>query len=287
MSPDLVLPIVCGLAAGGAVGLFAWFGFQLFGRGWQSYEQRYVSGAEQTLDAMYLTIPREQILYLSLASMLLVLTVFSLAIGSLTAGLVLGVLAIPLPGLVIYLLKRRRDKLFQEQLVDALIGMGNALRAGFSLPLAFELLAREMPNPMGQEMRLLTQEMRVGITMEEALRSLHTRMPSEDLDLLITSILISHEVGGNLTEIFGNIADTIRERLRIQGKVAALTAQGKLQGFIVSLLPVGIAVALNIFNPELMRPMVEHWLGLLMIVGVIILELAGVYTIYRVTHIDV
>lgn len=283
---DLIVPIACSLAAGIAVALFAWFGFQLFGRGWQSYEERYVAGAEQTLDAMYLSISREAILYLSFVSMVLVLVIFSLAFGNLTAGLVLGLLAFPLPYVIIILLKRRRDKLFQEQLVDALIGMGNALRAGFSLPLAFELLAREMPNPMGQEMRLLVQEMRVGVSMEEALRSLHRRMPSEDLDLLITSILISQEVGGNLTEIFDNIGDTIRERLRIQGKVASLTAQGKLQGFIVAMLPIGIAVFLNIFNPELMRPMFQHWLGILMVVAVVLLEIAGGYTIWRVTKID-
>jgi len=282
-----IQPILSVLTAGGAVALFTWFGFQLFGRGWQSYEEKYVRGAERTLDAMYLTMPRQHILYLSLTSMLLVLVVAALAFGNLVLGLVLGLMAFPLPGIVIRLLKRRRDRLFHVQLVDALMGMGNALRAGFSLPLAFELMAREMPNPMGQEMRLLVQEMRVGVTLEEALRHLHDRMPSEDLDLLITSILISQEVGGNLTEIFDNIADTIRERHRIAGKIAALTAQGKLQGFVVALLPVAMALFLNIYNPELMRPMFETWLGVGMLVLIVVLETAGIYTIYRITRIEV
>jgi len=282
-----IQPILSVLAAGGAVALFTWFGFQLFGRGWQSYEEKYVRGAERTLDAMYLTMPRQHILYLSLTSMLLVLVVAALAFGNLVLGLVLGLMAFPLPGIVIRLLKRRRDRLFHVQLVDALMGMGNALRAGFSLPLAFELMAREMPNPMGQEMRLLVQEMRVGVTIEEALRHLHDRMPSEDLDLLITSILISQEVGGNLTEIFDNIADTIRERHRIEGKIASLTAQGKLQGFVVALLPVAMALFLNIYNPELMRPMFETWLGVGMLVLIVLLETAGIYTIYRITRIEV
>ena len=280
-------PLLAVLAVFGAVSLFAWFGFQLFGRGWQSYEEKYVRGAERSLDAMYLTMPRQHILYLSLTSMVLVLVAAALAFGNLLLGLLLGLMAFPLPGIVVWWLKRRRDRLFQVQLVDALIGMGNALRAGFSLPLAFELLAREMPNPMGQEMRLVVQEMRVGVTMEDALRHLHERMPSEDLDLLITSILVSREVGGNLTEIFDNIADTIRERHRIQGKIAALTAQGKLQGFVVALLPVGIAVFLNLFNPELMRPMFQTWLGGAMIAAVVALELTGIYWIYRITRIDV
>lgn len=278
--------IVCALAAFLSVAFFAWFGFHLFGRGWQSYEQKYVQGAERTLEAMYLTMPRQNLLYLSFLSMLLVLGVVSLAFGNLVLGMIAGIAAFPLPGIVIYLLKRHRDRLFHVQLIDALVGMGNALRAGFSLPLAFELLAREMPNPMGQEMRMVVQEMRIGVSLGEALRHLHQRMPSEELDLLITSILVSQEVGGSLAEVFDNIADTIRERHRIQGRVAALTAQGKLQGIVIAALPVGMALFLNVYNPELMRPMFHDWRGVIMLVVMGVMEAAGIYTIFRITQIE-
>lgn len=286
MNPDMTI-IGCFIASFIAVTLFVWFGFQLFGKGWQSYEEKYVKGAERTLDAMYLTMPAQHIIYLSFASMALGFGLVMLALRHLTLAVVIGLVAFPMPGLVVQLLKKRRDKLFNRQLVDALVAMGNALRAGFSLPLAFELLAREMPNPMGQEMRLMTQQMRVGVTMEDALRELYRRMPSEDLDLLISSILISREVGGNLTEIFDNIADTVRERHRLEGKIASLTAQGKLQGIVVAMLPVAIGIFMYVFNPSLMQPMFQHWLGIVMMIFTGILIVIGTFFIYRVTKIDI
>jgi tight adherence protein B len=283
----VLLPLLCFFAVFGAVALFAWFGFDLFSRGWQSYEEKYVKGAERSLDAMYLTIPPRHILFLSLVSMILVLGLGVLAFGNLPLSLILGLLALPLPGIVLFVLKRRRDHMFSIQLVDALVSMGNALRAGLSLPMAVELLAREMPNPMGQEMRLVAQEMRLGVDMEVALRHLYLRMPGEDLDLLITSISVSREVGGNLTEIFDNIAVTIRERHRIHGKIAALTAQGKLQGIVVGSLPIGIFLFLHIWNADLVRPMYHSALGILMIVIAVVMEALGAYFIWRVTKIDV
>lgn len=286
MNPDLTI-IGCFIASFIAVTLFVWFGFQLFGKGWQSYEEKYVKGAERTLDAMYLTMPAQHIIYLSFASMALGFGLVMLALRHLTLAVIIGLVAFPMPGLVVQVLKKRRDKLFNRQLVDALVAMGNALRAGFSLPLAFELLAREMPNPMGQEMRLMTQQMRVGVTMEDALRELYRRMPSEDLDLLISSILISREVGGNLTEIFDNIADTVRERHRLEGKIASLTAQGKLQGIVVAMLPVAIGIFMYVFNPSLMQPMFQHWLGIVMMIFTGILIVIGTFFIYRVTKIDI
>jgi len=275
------------IALFGAVFLFTWFGITLFARGWQSYEERYIQMAGRSLDAMYLTMPPQHILYLSFASMALVATVVSIGFRNLLLGLILGAMAFPLPGLIIHLLKRRRDRRFGFQLVDALVAMGNALRAGYSLHATFELLAREMPNPMGQEMRMVVQEMQVGVSMDDALHHLYERMPSQDLDLLITSIIISREVGGNLTEIFDNIAETIRERHRIEGKIRALTAQGKIQGIVVALLPVAIGVILNAINPDFMRPMFTTWIGGLMLALIVILELLGAYFIWRIVSIKI
>lgn len=284
MTWALLLAVVSAFAS---VALLTWLGFLLFTRGWQSYEEKYVSGAERTLDAMYLTIPAQHLVYLSFISTVIVALLVGFSFGNLLLGLVIGGLAFPLPRVIIHFLKRRRDRRFGVQLVDALMSMGNALRAGLSLPMALEMIAREAENPMGQEMRLVVQEMRVGVSLEVALQNLYNRMASEDLDLLMTSILISREVGGNLTEVFGNIAETIRERHRIEGKVAALTAQGKLQGIVVALLPVGIAVFLNLWNPELMRPMYTHWIGGLLLALVVALEVLGIYFIRKITKIEV
>lgn len=261
--------------------------FQIISRGLQTYEEKYVAGASRSLDAMYLTMTPEQILYLSLLCALIVTIVIGVSTMNVVVGLVVGGFSLAGPSFTIKLLKWRRDRRFGEQLVDALVGMGNALRAGHSLPAALELIAREVDNPMGQEMRLVVQEMRLGVSMENALRNLHTRMPNDDLDILITSIIISRELGGNLAEVFDNIAYTIRERHRIEGKIRALTAQGKLQGGIICALPVLIFIFLNAWSPELMQPMYTDWVGWLCMGGVVLLMLAGAYTIWKIVTIEI
>jgi tight adherence protein B len=275
------------VAAFAAVVILVYGLLQFFSKGLKSYEERYVAGATRTLDAMYLTMTPQQVLYLSLLSTVVVAILVGVTTFNALIAVILGSVAFVTPTVVIRFLKRRRDRKFGVQLVDALVAMGNSLRAGHSLPAALELIARESENPMGQEIRLLTQEMRLGVSMEDALLHLHERMPGEDLDILISSILISREVGGNLAEVFDNIADTIRDRHRIQGKINSLTAQGKLQGLIVALLPVMIAVFLNAWSPELMRPMFTDWRGLCMIGAIVLMEALGGYMIYRIVSIRI
>jgi len=282
-----VWAFLCMAAIFVAVVLFAYAMLQLLSRGWKSYEEKYVVGATRTLDAMYLTMTPQQVLSLSLLSSLVVGLLAGVSTMNLPLALTLGGAAFVAPAAVIRFLKHRRDKKFGVQLVDALVAMGNGLRAGYSLPASLELIAREMENPMGQEMRLVTQEIRLGVSMDEALQHLHQRMPSDDLDILITSIAISREVGGNLADVFDNIADTIRERHRIEGKIASLTAQGKLQAVIIAMLPPMIAVALNAWSPELMRPMFQSWQGLSLIGLILVLEAIGVWMILRIVSIRV
>ena len=286
LPPSLVL-ILGLIAVFTAVVLVVYSLLQIATRGLQSYEEKYVSGARRTLDAMYLTMTPQQIVYISLLCTLVAAILVGVTTLNPVLGLIAGALAFVAPSGVIRILKWRRDRRFGEQLVDALMGMGNALRAGHSLPAALELIAREVDNPMGQEMRLVVQEMRLGVTMEDALGHLHERMPNDDLDILITSILISRELGGNLAEIFDNIAHTIRERHRIEGKIKSLTAQGKLQGAIIAVLPVLIGLFLNAWSPELMQPMFRDWVGWLLIGAIVILETLGCYMIWRIVSIDI
>ncbi len=282
-----MLEFVIMLAAGGAVALFVLVGFQLFSSGWQTYEQKYVRGAEQTLDAMYLTIPIQHLVYVSFASMAVIGVLTGLAFGSIAWGTILGLAGFAVPPVGVKILKHRRDHKFRVQLVDALMNTCNALRAGFSLHQAFNLVQREMGNPISQEFRMVNQELRFGVGMEDALQHLHQRMPSEDLDLVVTAITISREVGGNLTEIFQNVADTIRSRHRLQGKIRALTAQGKLQAGLICAIPILFAVAMNILTPELMHVVYNTVYGWIMIATVVILQIIGVIVILKIVRIDV
>ena len=145
-------------------------------------------------------------------------------------------------------LNARYVRKFDEQLTDALGTMSNALRAGFSMSQAFESVAESDQHPISDEFALLLQQMRVGMSFDDALASMEKRIASDDLSLVITAIDIARKTGGNLTEIFDRIAETIRGRMRIERKVRTLTAQGRLQGLVVSLMPFILCVVMTMMT---------------------------------------
>jgi len=162
------------------------------------------------------------------------------------AGFVLG---LRLPLMYIGMAARRRVNAFNDQLGDTLNLWVNALRSGYSVLQAMETIATELPPPVSREFERVVQEVRLGLSLEQAMNNMYRRVPSEDLDLVITAVNIQREVGGNLAEVLDTISFTIRERVRIKGEVRTLTAQGRISGWIISLLPVGLALLLNAMNP--------------------------------------
>ena len=280
----MTLVMVCVFAS---VTLFVLAGIYIFASGWQSYEQRYMADAERSLDAIYLTIPPQQVVYLSVMCFAIVSLLWLWLFKNVWVSLLFGLMGLGVPKVLLWWLKKRRDTKFDHQLVEALGNLGNSLKAGFSLPQALNLLAQEMDNPMRQEMGLAVREMQVGADMEEALRNLYKRMPSRDLDLIITSIMISREVGGDLTEVFDNISGTIRDRHRIEGKIKALSAQGKLQGLVICCIPPGIFIALSYIAPNMVKPLYSTPMGW-GLMGLIVLLLAvGIYVIHRIVAIEI
>ena len=283
-NPHLLLVM---LSVFGAIFLFVFTGIQLFASGWQSYEERYSQDAERSLDAIYLTLPPQHLVYLSVACFIVISLLWIWLFGNILVGMIFGTMGLGIPKLILWWLKKRRDEKFDRQLVEALTNLGNSLKAGFSLSQGLNLLAREMDNPMRQEIGMVVREMQVGVDLSDALQHLHDRMPSRDLDLIITSILISREVGGDLTEIFDNIAHTIRERHRIEGKIKALSSQGKMQGFVILCIPPGMAIALSYLAPKMIEPLYTTGTGWLLMGIVVTLMAAGIYTIYRIVNIEV
>jgi len=168
-----------------------------------------------------------------------------------------------------------------------MMNISNALRSGFSLPQAFELIQREMEQPISQEFRLINQETRVGVPMEEALGHALDRMPSEDFDLVITAILVSQEVGGSLAEVMDNIARTIRERHQIEGKINALTAQGRMQAWILGMVPIALGFVLNWLNPTLFEPMLKTWIGWMLLAIIGVLLGVGMLVVRKIVMIEV
>ncbi len=213
------------------------------------------------------------------------------SIASTAAGVVLGLLAggfvFTLPSKYVQFLRNRRRIKFNEQLVDALGTMSNALRAGFSMNQAFESVVSTGEKPIAQEFSVFLQQMRVGMSFDEALASLDSRVGSDDLTLVCTSIDISRRTGGNLTDIFDRISETIRGRMRIERRIRALTAQGRLQGIIVSCMPLVLGIAMTILKPATMKPFLMSLKGAICVGITLALVILGWLIIRKIIKIEV
>jgi tight adherence protein B len=181
---------------------------------------------------------------------------------------------------------RRREK-FNLQLPEALATMSNALRAGFSISQAFDCVVELGDKPICEEFQILQQQLRIGMSFEDALESMSSRVGSDDLTLVTTAILISRKTGGNVTEIFDKISDTIRGRQKIERKVKTLTAQGRIQGLVVSAMPVFLGIVMTILKPQMMIPFFTSLVGLGSIAAMIILITIGWLLIRKIIKIDV
>ena len=184
-------------------------------------------------------------------------------------------------------LNARYVRKFDEQLTDALGTMSNALRAGFSIAQAFESVAEADLHPISDEFALLLQQMRVGMNFDDALASMEKRVGSNDLSLVVTAIDIARKTGGNLTEIFDSISTTIRGRMRVERKVRTLTAQGRLQGLVVSLMPVILCVIMTMMKPKLMIPFLTSFTGIACLLVASVLVFVGWLVIRKIVTIKV
>ena len=200
-------------------------------------------------------------------------------------GLVAGLSAIMVGLLFLSFYIKRRQKAFTNQLGDMLTMVANALRAGFGFMQAFELIAKEMDAPIGREVQKVVNEVNVGATLETALENMQKRVQSSDFELVITAVLIQKQVGGNLAQILDTISYTINERIRMRREVLSLTAQGRLSGVVVALLPFGVAAVLTFINPEYLKPLIEVDIGKYIVAAAVVSEAIGMFLIQRIVDI--
>ncbi len=196
-----------------------------------------------------------------------------------------------LPRVYLGLRKRKRLHLFNDQLGDTITLMASGLKAGYSPIQALESVGKEMPAPVSEEFQRVVQEMGLGISSERAYNNLLKRVPSADLELMVTAINIQAEVGGNLAEILEGIGFVIRERVRIAGEVKTLTAQGMISGYVISFLPIILGLVLFAMNPEYISRMVfandTQPYGWIMIGVGSAMTLAGFIAIQKIVRIEV
>jgi tight adherence protein B len=208
--------------------------------------------------------------------------------GGITA-LVGGIVGLFLPSFYVRAQQGKRLTRFNDQLADMLNLTVNGLRAGYSTMQAMEAVSKELPSPISDEFRRVVQEMQLGIPMETALDNLFRRIPSDDLDFVITAINVQREVGGNLSEILDVISFTIRERVRIKGEIRVMTSQVRTSGTAMALIPIFLTIFLWFLNPEYMGSFFDK--GLLCGIGALGLAggliAVGYFIMMRIANIEV
>lgn len=191
------------------------------------------------------------------------------------------------PRRVVAFMWDQRVTRFDDQMLDALTLMSNALKAGLSFIQSMDTVVKEMPSPINQEFGLVMSQLQLGVNINETLVQLDKRMGSEDVRIVVTAIMILRETGGNLSDTFDTIAFTIRERKKVKGKIAALTTQGIMQGIIIFCMPFVLGLILYGMNPEGMELMWTTVIGVLLLILMILLQVIGGFIMKKMVTIRV
>jgi tight adherence protein B len=287
-----------GLKTLGLVGL----GFAVFGVSYH-YNKRFIEWLRfQSLGTRDYIVDRLNVMFIDVPPQRILLGLFLFSFG---AGALVFLAFLPnlFPGLpfaaattiigwkapkplVDYIYKRRVQK-FVSQMVDALSLMSNGMKSGLSVVQALGLVTQEMSNPIQQEFNLVLSENKLGVPLEEAFLNLSKRVKCDDVEMFVTSVNILKETGGNLAETFDTIVMTIRDRIKMENKIAAMTAQGFYQGIFVMAIPPLLGVVFYQTDPEFMKPLFSTPLGWVIVMGVLALELVGFFVIMKIIRIDV
>lgn len=246
----------------------------------------------ETLSLMFIEIPPHRVLIAMFAASIGAAgLVFLLFLPNFVPGLLFGIVAAIVawkaPKPIVEWLYRRRVQTFVRQMVDALSLMSNGMKSGLSVVQSLGLVTQEMPNPIQQEFNLILSQNKLGVSLEEAFTNLSKRVKSDDVEMFVTAINILKETGGNLAETFDTIVQTIRDRIKVESKIAALTAQGLYQGLFVMAIPPVMGVYFYQTDPDFMAPMFNTALGWVIIAAILALEAVGFFVIMKIIKIDV
>ena len=261
------------------------------------YRERYLEEAKTELDDILIQLPANRLLDLSITLSVVgaIITVVCVSTRSeqmnwgigVLAALVVGGALFPLPRLVLRLLKKQRLTKFNIQLEDALGMMSSSLKAGFSINQALEKVAEQEIHPIAVEFRLLMQELQLGVPLDQALDNMSRRIGSEDFELVAVAIITARQTGGELTETLERVAALIRERGRINNKVRALTAMGRLQAIMIGAMPFLLLWGMYLISPAMMEAFVHSFAGVVSISAVVIFVICGFLAIRKITNVEV
>jgi tight adherence protein B len=202
------------------------------------------------------------------------------------AALVAALVGVLIPYLVIKRKAAKRMSLFEAQLPGAIDLIGRAIRAGHPLSAGLKMVADETTDPIAGEFRQVFEEQRFGLAFEDTLMSLADRVPLVDVRILNTAILIQREVGGNLAEVLDNMAQMIRQRFKLRRQLRVITAQGRISGYVLAVLPIVLGIVIYLLNPSYMSTLFQAGIGRILVAGALFLQILGALWIRKIVDID-
>ncbi|GAA6136305.1 type II secretion system F family protein [Arenicella sp. 4NH20-0111] len=249
----------------------------------------FVNKTQTTLGDLFLFIDIEKIILLSISLILLVSLVLFIATRSFFLTLVIAVVLVFVPTLLLKLLKKRRKNTIIQQLPDFLLNVSSAMSVGMGLNQAIELTSNEEGGPIKQEFDLFLNELRLGVSYDESLDNLNQRVDSIEMELVVSAMKISREVGGNLSAVLKRLSTTLRTKIEMEGKIKTLTAQGRMQGIVMVCLPIFIGIVLCFMEDTApyMIQIFTIWYGWLTLAFLFCMLGIGYFFIRKIVNIDV
>jgi len=265
----------------------AWFALRCLMLAYGRYRAAFHAQTVTHLEDFFLFIDPRQVWAAAATGALGAALAVMLATGSAPLAIVLAALLTAMPFGGLRGLRRRRMARFERQLPDFLLSLAGALRAGAGMQGALQSIVAQSAAPLMQEFSMLLREQRMGVPLETAMAHLQQRMPVEGVLLLTSLLRVAAGTGGNLAQTLESVASTLRARLHLQGRIRALTAQGRMQAWIMAGLPVLLGIALALLNPEAMAPLWRTPAGWAVVLLVLLLEGMGIWMVRRIVAIDV
>jgi len=280
------LSLVVGVVAMAAI-FIGWTLWEMLATFLRRQRETIRNEAATNLEDMFIFIDPQNMFYWNVAALFVVPPVLWLIFGNPVVALAAAIGFIILPKWLVGYLKRRRFDQFEKQLPDAMLMVSGSLRAGAGLNIALESMVSESKPPVSQEFDLLIREMRVGVDFDTALKHMEARLPIQDFVMVVSAMRIAREVGGNLADILESIADTLRKKHVMEGKIKSLTAQGKIQGIVMTGLPLFLMLALYKMEPAAMAPLFNTMMGWAVLAVIAVMEFLGYFFIRKIVTIDV
>ncbi|MEW8071335.1 MAG: type II secretion system F family protein [Candidatus Thiodiazotropha sp.] len=255
--------------------------------GYERYQSVFTEQTESKLENLFLFVDAKKMFLLNVASLLALPVVIYFFTGSFFYIALTLLALLVMPKLLLIRMEAKRKEKLIHALPDALTQIASGMSAGQTFLSAVETMVNETKGPISQEFSLVLREQRLGMSLSEAMDNLAERVQTEELDLVVTATQIANDVGGNLSEIFRRLSDSLRWKMEMEGKIKALTSQGILQGWVVGLLPFFIIGALYFVDRENIAPIFTNLLGWIFLAVIIILEIIGGLMIRKIVNIDI